>query len=408
MISLSKVLFLWLAFGANIAILIVHFISPNGGVETTLLLISSTLIVTAIIITGQQTKHVSTDTHNKTKLIKQLLTEQGQLIDLSITESGKEFRTLIEQLLQVQEVIDSAIQKLSSSLFGLKDESTDQQALLQKLVDDLMEIASGNEQEEQTEGLHAFLKATEEMLDEFANVFSTLNSASSSMFENFEIMRKQIEDVTNMLDDVNQITSQTDLLALNAAIEAARAGEAGRGFAVVASEVRSLSKRTGQFNEQIRTSLTEINNSINKVDSSLDKARSFDTNIASKSRTHISGMKNELISLNKNAFDQSKQIEFISSSIHKLVMEGVISLQFDDIVRQLLEKVNTQVQALNEFHHEVMSAQKEDMSIGFERRLPAKIKSLKKALSVKQESLEHINTSGVQQSSIETGEIDLF
>jgi methyl-accepting chemotaxis protein len=138
-----------------------------------------------------------------------------------------------------------------------------------------MAIASGNEQEEQKEGLHTFLKATEEMLDEFASVFSILNNTSLSMFENFEIMRKQIEDVTNMLDDVNQITSQTDLLPLNAAIEAARAGDAGRGFAIVASEVRSLSQRTGQFNDQIRNSLTKINNSINKVDASLDKSKSF-------------------------------------------------------------------------------------------------------------------------------------
>jgi methyl-accepting chemotaxis protein len=119
-------------------------------------------------------------------------------------------------------------------------------------------------------------------------------------------------------------------------------------------------------------------------------------------------MKEELLSLNKKAFDQSKQIECISISIHKLVMEGVISLQFDDIVRQILDKVNTQVQALNEYHHEVMSAQKEDMSIGFEHRLLEKINNMRKALSVKRESLENINTSGVQQSSVDTGEIDLF
>jgi methyl-accepting chemotaxis protein len=280
--------------------------------------------------------------------------------------------------------------------------------LLQKLVDDLMDIAAGNEQEEQTEGLHTFLKATEDMLEEFSTVFLTLNSASSNMFENFEVMRNQIDDVTNMLDDVNQITSQTDLLALNAAIEAARAGDAGRGFAVVASEVRALSKKTGLFNELIRSSLTEINNSINKVDSSLDEARSFDLGIASKSQSHISGMKVELLSLNKNAFDQSKHIETISKSIHKLVMEGVISLQFDDIVRQVLDKVNIQVKALNKYHHAVMDAQKEGELIDFDTRLSEKINHMKRALSVKRESLENLNLSSVQQSSVDTGDVDLF
>ena len=406
--TLSFPIFLWLAVMLNCCMLILHFLIPNSIVETALIIISSLSVVFSLSIFRKQSQQSEEKKVAKKQEVKKLLIEHSELLDKSIDESGKEFNNLLSQLIQVQQIIDSAIAKLSSSLFGLKDESTDQQALLQKLVEELMDIATGTEQQDQTDGLHTFLEATEDMMDDFVALFSSLNNSSQCMFENFENMRKQIDEVTNMLDDVNQITSQTDLLALNAAIEAARAGDAGRGFAVVASEVRSLSKRTGQFNDQIRSSLTKINNSINKVDNSLDNTKTFDTTIADKSRSHISGMKDELLNLNNNALEQSKQIEGISKSIHKLVMDGVISLQFDDIVRQLIEKINTQANALSAYHHEVMASQKENMSLDFKQRLPQKITNLKQALATKREHLVDINMSQVQQKTVDTGEIDLF
>ncbi|MDC0712139.1 cache domain-containing protein [Stigmatella sp. ncwal1] len=59
------------------------------------------------------------------------------------------------------------------------------------------------------------------------------------------------EVVGQMLQLIEDISTETNILAINTAIEAARAGESGKGFGVVAAEVRKLAERSRDVVQQI-------------------------------------------------------------------------------------------------------------------------------------------------------------
>ena len=325
-----------------------------------------------------------------------------------VGEGERQFHGLRAALDQVSSVIRNATSRLTGSLTGLQAESGSEREMLRELVEELLVLVSSNEQQAQTAGIKKFTEETEHMIDRFVDTVQNLKSSSDRMAEIFSHMHSQVDAAAQMLNDVNTITAQTDLLALNAAIEAARAGDAGRGFAVVADEVRSLAKRTSQFSAQIRHLLGEIEVSIASVNVSVDQAANTDLSVATQSKENVAEMWTEIDALNNHAAAQSQHIAEISKKIHHLVMEGVVSLQFEDIASQLIEQTRQHSAAIEDYISVFADIQRNALSDFEPESIRAHAAQLAQHHRDAGKRFQRFNDGAVTQRSVSEGEIDLF
>ncbi len=188
-------------------------------------------------------------------------------------------------------------------------------------------------------GLIDRLKSSENVLGALEDSCLHHSKKSGQLREQFQEFRRHSGVINSLADKIQDIAATTNLLALNAAIEAARAGEHGRGFAVVADEVRNLSKQSTDTGEEIRASLENFTKVMDDYEGSI-------TDFVTSQETMFDGFKGQMNDLNE---DIDEDISLINSSLEGLVTDTesvqtsiadvMVSLQFQDTTRQILEHI---------------------------------------------------------------------
>lgn len=156
---------------------------------------------------------------------------------------------------------------------------------------------------------------------------NTISKSFNNTSEVIDALGVRSNQISQIVEAINNIADQTNLLALNAAIEAARAGEHGKGFAVVADEVRKLAEQSKNSSEEIAGLISQIQE---------DTGLAIKTNEKSKADVET-GL--EIVNEAGEAFERiSEAIRTISSQIQEVSASSEeISASSEEVSASIVE-----------------------------------------------------------------------
>ncbi len=229
------------------------------------------------------------------------------------------------------EKVAASLQQSASNAQNLANEQADGASDLDTRITRL-----GNVMQQMASSLsqsHDQLSANQTDIETLGTVSAHCNQHIANAVDSFDTIVESSRQVLTTINEIEDLTSQTNMLALNASIEAARAGEFGRGFSVVAMEIRKLATDShglaAKITEKVHTTLTDIDQGAVHIRTSADSLQEMISSVQDVSQA-VSAVSKQL-QQNQIQIEEMLQLasEVEQHSVHSVARSQQLNDQSD-------------------------------------------------------------------------------
>ena len=207
--------------------------------------------------------------------------------------------------------------------------------------------------DQQGEAMRREITENAHIIEDLSAFMHLLPEEALTARQNIRVLLERINLLKNQTQSISTIARTTRMIAINAAIEAARAGAHGKCFAVVASEVRKLADDAARTAQSIEQELASIGQVVDthfsedydrRIDEQKDSAARMADSISIMEKSHqdLEFFYGTILSVVLKS----------NQSLSGLTVEMLGSIQFQDIVRQKIERL----QSLLTSHAQLLAA----------------------------------------------------
>lgn len=200
------------------------------------------------------------------------IVEEGLSTSKEVSDSGNHMSEATHSAMETSDQISRAME-------GVAGDASEQANAIASVMNNVTSMQTGADEirtstEEISDCTKALVDSSHSMrqnLEEMQKGSTDMNTQVNAISEKITETNKTIERMSDILNSIEEIASQTKLLSLNASIEAARAGESGRGFAVVADSINSLSENTSNELANIQEIIASLVANFQECNASIEK-----------------------------------------------------------------------------------------------------------------------------------------